>query len=169
MIGPALLLSDPAHSLNIGPVKGVTRIGRDRRSLTKTLRHECSRVPDRSGHSLKITLHAPELTRRAACTDGAAAPFRRRRRWRRRLPLKKTETARRRTLEAVRRLKESQRSETGTPPPPGVTSRKAMLCKERGRHSGRPARSASVLPASCHVSRSSQARMRCASQPCRRC
>jgi hypothetical protein len=44
----------------------------------------------------------------------------------------KTEAAR----EAVR--KESQRSETGTQPPPGVTSRKAMLCKERGAPSGTP-------------------------------
>ena len=66
------------------------------------------------------------------------------------MPLNKTETARRRTLEAVRRLKESQRSETGTPPPPGVTSRKAMLCKERGAHPGRPCtqriRSAGIVP-----------------------
>jgi hypothetical protein len=63
VIGPALLFSDLAHSLNIGPVKCVPRIGRDRRSLTETLRHECSRVPDRSGYGLKIPLQAPELMR----------------------------------------------------------------------------------------------------------
>ena len=33
---------------------------------------------------------------------------------------------------------ESQRSETGTPPPTGVTSRKAMLCQERGAPFGPP-------------------------------